>query len=150
MKGAVDLLTIFIQNKRWHWCCLLFFCLCNCTGPATYSIQEDFAKKAQIKSAFAKINIAQNNIRNGDIITRVGNDFTSECLRKINVREKTWSHCGIASIEHDSIFVYHSLGGEFNPDEIIYRCLPIQTLTGAWEYSGNSFQQLNFIICLSL
>ncbi len=74
-----------------------------------------------INRGFAKISIAQKDIQNGDIITRVGNDFTSECLRQINVRNKTWSHCGIASIEHDSVFVYHALGGEFNPDQQLRR-----------------------------
>ena len=122
MKDAVDLITIFILDKRWHWCCLLFFCLCNCTGPATWSAKEALLKKTALtKASLARINIVQKDIRTGDIITRVGNDFTSECLRKINVREKTWSHCGIASIEHDSIFVYHSLGGEFNPDQQLRR-----------------------------
>ena len=89
--------------------------------------KEDSAKTILfIKKAFDKINTAQNDIQNGDIITRIVNDYTSECLRQINVRDKTWSHCGIASIEHDSIFVYHALGGEFNPDEQLRRdCLQV-------------------------
>ena len=58
-------------------------------------------------------------IRSGDLITRTGNDFTSESLRQLNQRDKTYSHCGIASIENDSIFVYHSIGGDFNPDQKI-------------------------------
>ncbi|MES2431233.1 MAG: YiiX/YebB-like N1pC/P60 family cysteine hydrolase [Bacteroidota bacterium] len=60
-------------------------------------------------------------IRNGDLITRTGNDFTSESLRQLNQKNKTYSHCGIASIENDSVFVYHALGGEFNPDQKIRR-----------------------------
>lgn len=127
MKDAANLTIVLIQIKRWHWCCLLFFYLCcSCNHSSGYDnlvlTKEDSAKTILlIKKAFDKINTAQNDIQNGDIITRVGNDFTSECLRRINVRNKTWSHCGIASIEHDSIFVYHSLGGEFNPDEQLRR-----------------------------
>ena len=51
------------------------------------------------------------------MILRTGNDFTSESLRQLSQSDKTYSHCGIASIEHDSIFVYHALGGDWNPDE---------------------------------
>ncbi|UEG48697.1 hypothetical protein LK994_08615 [Ferruginibacter lapsinanis] len=60
-------------------------------------------------------------IHSGDLITRTGNDFTSESLRQLNQKDKTYSHCGIASIENDSVFVYHALGGEFNPDQKIRR-----------------------------
>ncbi|MBO9658805.1 MAG: hypothetical protein J7527_08255 [Chitinophagaceae bacterium] len=55
------------------------------------------------------------------MITRTGNDFTSNCLRQFCHTDKTYSHCGIASIEHDTIFVYHALGGEFNPDQALLR-----------------------------
>ena len=126
MKDAANLITVLIKNKRWHWCCLLFFYVCSCKHSPQYQsvtlTKEDTAKTIVfIKKAFTNIYIAQNDIQNGDIITRLGNDFTSECLRQINVRDKTWSHCGIASIEHDSIFVYHALGGEFNPNQQLRR-----------------------------
>jgi Permuted papain-like amidase enzyme, YaeF/YiiX, C92 family len=114
MKDAVSLSIDLIKNKRWLFCCLLFFCVCNCN----YAPDN---KNFLTKKAFDKILVAQNDIQDGDIITRLGNDFTSECLRQINVRDKTWSHCGIASIEHDSIFIYHALGGEFNPDQRLRR-----------------------------
>ena len=55
------------------------------------------------------------------MVTRTGNDFTSESLKSLNQRNQTFSHCGIASIEHDSVFVYHALGGDFNPDQKIRR-----------------------------
>ncbi|MEP6676022.1 MAG: hypothetical protein ABJA78_12750 [Ferruginibacter sp.] len=60
-------------------------------------------------------------IHTGDLILRTGNDFTSESLRSLNQRDQRFSHCGIASIEHDSIVVYHAIGGDFNPDEKIRR-----------------------------
>ena len=74
-----------------------------------------------IQRALIRIAVISKQIKSGDIITRRGSDFTSECLRQINTRDKTWSHCGIASVEHDSVFVYHALGGDFNPDETIRR-----------------------------
>ncbi len=60
-------------------------------------------------------------IKSGDIITRTGNDFTSDCLRKLNRHDQTYSHCGIASIEKDTVFIYHSIGGDINPDQKIKR-----------------------------
>src|SRR5690606_16994933 len=50
-----------------------------------------------------------------------GNDFTSDVMRKLSLVDKTYSHCGIASLENDTLFVYHAMGGEWNPDKKIRR-----------------------------
>ncbi len=55
------------------------------------------------------------------MIVRTGNDFTSDQLRKFSQADQTFSHCGIASIENDTVFVYHALGGEWNPDQKLRR-----------------------------
>lgn len=60
-------------------------------------------------------------VENGDMITRLGTDITSEMLRQMNQADQSFSHCGIASIEQDTIFVYHAIGGEFNPDQKVKR-----------------------------
>jgi hypothetical protein len=60
-------------------------------------------------------------VKSGDLITRLGSDITSEMLRQLNQTDKSYSHCGIASIENDSVFVYHAIGGEFNPSQKIKR-----------------------------
>lgn len=60
-------------------------------------------------------------IKTGDIITRTGNDFTSLALRKFAKKDDTYSHIGIASVENDSIFIYHAIGGETNPDAHLRR-----------------------------
>jgi hypothetical protein len=83
--------------------------------------QDSVIEAARIGRAETLINSLQPLIHTGDLITRTGNDFTSESLRTLNQHDKTYSHCGIASIEHDSVFVYHALGGEFNPDQKIRR-----------------------------
>jgi Permuted papain-like amidase enzyme, YaeF/YiiX, C92 family len=120
---------IFLQNtnlryiKGWLFGCL-FFLLAGCSDVSRYNklviAKEDSLQKLQkIERAFIKIDSAQKIIITGDLIVRTGNDFTSESLRSLNQRDKTYSHCGIASIENDSLFVYHALGGEFNPDQKI-------------------------------
>ncbi|TAD82939.1 MAG: hypothetical protein EAY75_15665 [Bacteroidetes bacterium] len=60
-------------------------------------------------------------VQSGDLITRLGSDITSEMLRQLNQADKSYSHCGIASIENDTVFVYHSIGGEFNPNQKMKR-----------------------------
>ncbi len=62
-----------------------------------------------------------NLAETGDIITRTGNDFTSQSLRTLNRRSKLFSHCGLIRIENKEPVVYHILGGEWNPDQKILR-----------------------------
>lgn len=114
-----------IRIIRWPAGCLIFF-LFSCKQTPSYhrfveTKQDSIAKEIRIKNAYADIQQATKKIHSGYLITRTGNDFTSESLRSLNQRNKTYSHCGIVSIEHDSIFVYHSLGGEWNPDQKIRR-----------------------------
>ena len=115
-----------ILNKRWLLCCLLFFAIPSCKeiNPPGRSkqITTDSILQAQLVGrTFTQLSLLQSVIQSGDIITRTGNDFTSESLRELNQRDKTFSHCGIASIENDTVFIYHALGGEFNPDQKIKR-----------------------------
>jgi hypothetical protein len=60
-------------------------------------------------------------VQNGDMVTRLGSDITSEMLRTLNLTDQSFSHCGIASVENDTVFVYHAIGGEFNPDQKVKR-----------------------------
>lgn len=115
-----------ILLKRWLFGCLLFF-IAACTGTTgsynrlSVSAGDSARMEAIQNRAFVKIAAVKKLIQTGDLITRTGNDFTSESLRQFNQHDQTYSHCGIASIEHDSVFVYHALGGDFNPDQKIRR-----------------------------
>jgi hypothetical protein len=120
---------LFLQNtnlrniKRWLYGCL-FFLLAGCGDVSNHNkliiAKEDSLKELQkIERAFIKIDSVKKIIATGDLIVRTGYDFTSQSLRSLNQRDKTYSHCGIASIENNSLFVYHALGGEFNPDQKI-------------------------------
>lgn len=60
-------------------------------------------------------------LHTGDIVMRTGNDVTSYMLSQINQRDKTYSHCGLVVVENGYPFVYHSIGGEDNPDERMRR-----------------------------
>jgi hypothetical protein len=110
---------------RWLPCCLIFF-IYSCSQDRGYkdihmTARDSLDKRAFIRRAFDSIYTIQHLVRNGDIVKRTGNDFTSQSLKTLNRRSQQYSHCGIASIEHDSVFIYHALGGEFNPDQKIKR-----------------------------
>lgn len=90
--------------------------------PATQSRSIDALREQQrTQRATIGVRDALKQIRSGDLLVRRGNDFTSEALRQINLRNKSYSHCGIVHIERDTAWVYHALGGEFNPDQRILR-----------------------------
>ncbi len=121
-------MNIFIKRRirQLIGCLILFQAGCNMASqPALPAIHLTAADSLQIKQRLTNAisNIAQVTplIKTGDVVTRTGNDFTSESLRKLCRRNTTYSHCGIASIENDSLFIYHALGGEWNPDEKLKR-----------------------------
>ena len=60
-------------------------------------------------------------LKNGDLVLRTGADATSYMLRQMNLTNKTYSHCGIVMVEDGYPFIYHSIGGEDNPDEKLRR-----------------------------
>jgi len=67
------------------------------------------------------INTVADSIREGDLVLRCGNDFTSESLRDFSQEEKLYSHSGIALINDGVIYVYSNMAGDLNPDEIMRR-----------------------------
>ncbi len=106
--------------KRWLTGCLLCF-VTACQPAATNEAATSNTDRVMEQAVFRRIDSISSFIKTGDLITRTGNDFTSYCLQKFCQTDKTYSHCGIASVENDTVFVYHALGGEFNPDQKIVR-----------------------------
>lgn len=75
----------------------------------------------QLAEAFQKIDSIKSLIKNGDVIFRNGLDEVSKAARSMNRRDTSFSHCGLVFIEHDSAFVYHALGGSYNPGQKLKR-----------------------------
>lgn len=138
--------------KRWLYCCLLFFvmaCHTQKENAITFNKtkNDSIAEHKNAAMAFVQINNAQRSVQSGDLVLRTGRDYTSEVMRKLSRHDKTYSHCGIASIENDSVFVYHSIGGEWNPDQKLRRdlfavfCNPYENRGfGIYRYSFNKKQ----------
>ncbi len=60
-------------------------------------------------------------LQNGDLIFRSGTDEVSQAARSMNRVDTSFSHCGLLLIENDSVFVYHAIGGSFNPGQKLRR-----------------------------
>ena len=113
--GCLIFLSIHSVNLLWG---------CQSTpnlAPLIVTKEDSLKHDLLIKNAYYNIRALKKYIQSGDLVTRTGNDYTSERLRSLNQRNTTYSHCGIASIENDSLFVYHAMGGEWNPDEKLRR-----------------------------
>lgn len=135
--------------RRRLCCCLLFFVMAchtqreNSNDPGAANNDSVITGKNATR-AFVQIRNAQISVQSGDLVLRTGRDYTSEVMRKLSQHDKTYSHCGIASIENDSVFVYHSIGGEWNPDQKLRRdlfavfCNPYENRGfGIYRYSFN-------------
>jgi hypothetical protein len=132
-------ITNLYHSLRWLIGCLIFL-ICSCSArtdvhPLIVTKEDSTAETQKIARANLLIDSVKKTIQTGDLVTRTGNDFTSESLRSLNQRDHTYSHCGIASIENDSLFVYHSLGGEFNPDQKIRRD-PLEVFADPYSNKG--------------
>jgi len=130
-----DLLTTVEENNNFYFRNILLkmaalvaiFGFSGCRQPDFDFQKLEIKKKESMlmkKTIFFKNKVYPEATRiaeNGDIITRMGTDITSIMLSKINPTDSSYSHCGIISIENDSVFVYHSIGGEFNPNQKLRR-----------------------------
>jgi hypothetical protein len=67
------------------------------------------------------VDSAVKALRSGYVVLRMGQGADSRLLAQINRKEKSYSHCGIVMVENGYPFVYHSIGGEDNPDERMRR-----------------------------
>lgn len=115
-------------KKRWYLLPSLLLLWYGCAQPEASpagsslpaSVQQHQAKRLQQYDAVIFPSL-EKELRSGDVLLRLGTDITSEMLRQMNQTDKRYSHCGIVNIENDTVFVYHAIGGEFNPDQRIKR-----------------------------
>ncbi|MFZ9388126.1 MAG: YiiX/YebB-like N1pC/P60 family cysteine hydrolase [Chitinophagaceae bacterium] len=102
---------------------------------------------ARQQANVARISELQGVLRTGDMIFRNGNDEVSRAARSFNRKDTSYSHCGLVLVEHDSVFVYHALGGVYNPSQKLLReplalfCNPEENNTvAAYRYPLNAAQ----------
>lgn len=110
------------------------------------------------KNNFLNISAVDSCVRllqTGDLVVRRGDDMTSYMLSQLNTNDKTYSHCGIVVEENGYPYVYHSIGGEDNPDGIIrrdsahYWYSPANNLSfAAYRYAVSDSVKNSFVQCI--
>lgn len=93
-------------------------------GVALYTIRQITYKKSAYKreSNAANMLAVKNGkqlLQPGMIVFRRGADGISDLFCRMNQKDRTYSHCGIVKRERDSMYIYHSIGGEDNPNQKI-------------------------------
>ncbi|MEO7982728.1 MAG: YiiX/YebB-like N1pC/P60 family cysteine hydrolase [Bacteroidota bacterium] len=106
--------------KRTDYFFLFLLFLCGNCSPGN-SKNKNTASPAMLSAAFRSIDSSKALIKNGDIIFRNGRDEVSQAARSMNRKDTSFSHCGLLFIEHDSVYVYHALGGSYNPGQKLRR-----------------------------
>jgi hypothetical protein len=112
--------TLKNLHQRWLSSCLLFF-WAACTGHQSDNGDEAVYSAAETAIYYQRIDSVKPLIQNGDLIFRNGTDEVSRAARSMNRVDTSYSHCGLLLVENDSIFVYHAIGGNFNPSQKLRR-----------------------------
>jgi Permuted papain-like amidase enzyme, YaeF/YiiX, C92 family len=126
--------------KRWPWGCLLLL-LPACSGTKNKKVEN----AALLSYNYNLIDSTKKLIHNGDVIFRNGTDDVSRAARTTNRVDTSYSHCGLVFIENDTVFVYHALGGSYNPSQKLRRepidsfCTPVENdRFGLYRYNMTS------------
>ncbi|HRO41900.1 MAG TPA: YiiX/YebB-like N1pC/P60 family cysteine hydrolase [Flavipsychrobacter sp.] len=116
-----------MKKRKTLFVAVTLFVLCVGMVSLLYSFNQptNVSSHGQLRISdpfnIAKVNSGIRLLHTGDIVLRTGADVTSYMFSQMNEHDKTYSHCGIVIIEKGYPFVYHSIGGEDNPDQILKR-----------------------------
>jgi hypothetical protein len=73
------------------------------------------AQKNAYAPAYDMISEGELIVKDGDLVLRSGQEFTSQFIRQISKKDQTYSHSGIVFFENGYPFIYHILTGDENP-----------------------------------
>lgn len=104
---------------RFHAVMMVCCFLAACAQPGKPT--DRYRARIDNPSNYSAIDSVVRLLHDGDIALRTGADMTSIMLRGMNQRDRSFSHCGIVLVEDGYPFVYHSIGGEDNPDARLRR-----------------------------
>ena len=118
--------------KPFYFLFLLFILLACKTHPVE---NKTALSDSLLKKDFLMIDEVKPLIRDGDVIFRNGNDEVSRVARSMNRKDTSFSHCGLLFRENDTVFVYHAIGGIYNPGQKLKR-EPIDSFCNPKENSA--------------
>ena len=112
-----------VNSFVWH--CFLFLVTYSCgRQPDSVATKPGKYNHTALRLEHYHANVYPEFVskaKSGQIITRMGKDITSILMSKLNPNDSSFSHCGLVNIESDSVFVYHCIGGEWNPGQKMKR-----------------------------
>ncbi|HYC27830.1 MAG TPA: YiiX/YebB-like N1pC/P60 family cysteine hydrolase [Chitinophagaceae bacterium] len=97
-----------MKTRLWLYLAIMVMAACNSnSAPET---EDDLGIKSAAeknKDNLAMVTDARSFIKDGDLILRTGNDFSSEQVKQFSKKDKTYSHGGIAFHDSGDIYIYH-------------------------------------------
>ncbi len=93
----------------------------SCQHRANDSNTHAQLQKADQHQSKILIDSSIRFLSDGCLVLRKGNDVISDIFSKLNRSDPSFSHCGIAFFEQQQWVVYHSIGGEDNPNQKLRR-----------------------------
>ncbi|PQJ10365.1 hypothetical protein CJD36_010330 [Flavipsychrobacter stenotrophus] len=118
---------MYLRLRSYTFMSLIFFlCLASCKPSperptSLWDAGEYIPPGSPLPALPVKATDVLDNLKSGDVVLRSGIGPDSYILSKLNQKDRTYSHCGVVMIEDGYPFVYHSIGGEDNPDERLRR-----------------------------
>lgn len=107
-----------MKRKKSLFLFLLFF-IVACRENA--DVQNSTMSDSILAANYQLIDSLKPLIKSGDVIFRNGTDEVSRAARSMNRKDTSFSHCGFLYKENDSFFVYHAIGGIYNPGQKLKR-----------------------------
>ena len=128
---------------------------CSDNGDNTTAAKPTPLPDSLLKERWKVIKVVEDSIREGDLVLRCGNDFTSETLRDFSQQEKLYSHSGIALMNDGIMYIYSNMAGDLNPDEVMRRDVVDSFLTPAnnivagvyrYDFTNEELEKLRAIV----
>jgi hypothetical protein len=123
---------------------LVFSGFYSCVSRA---VNQDPTPGARVNynDPYTMIGEGQALLKEGDLVTRLNQDPTSQFIKNLSRHDKRYSHAGIVLYENGYPFIYHIISGEENPDEKLRKdslgrfCDPRKnTAYGLFRYEMNA------------
>ncbi len=117
LQGAllIAMLVLFavVYNRRW---------IMNRIDPQPVAaIETPGSGRAANPWNKARADSCMRMVKDGDLVLRSGSDALSALFKKVNTKDKSYSHAGIVFIENGYPFVYNSIGSADNPRALLRR-----------------------------
>jgi hypothetical protein len=123
--------------KKILWLYFAITSLAACNSNNAAQPEDDLGIKSateKLKSNLVMVTDARSIIKNGDLILRTGNDFSSEQVKQFSMKDKTYSHGGIAFYDSGDIYIYHVVPDYYHVKDKVRKekldsfCNPAQNL----------------------